>query len=339
MTTGVLLINLGTPDNPTVSSVRRYLAEFLTDPRVVDLPSVVRYLLVYGIILPFRCKKTAKAYQAIWTEQGSPLRIISQSCQRLVQQQLGSNFCVTLGMRYGNPSIASAIDHLQQKHCEKIIVLPLFPQYSSAATGSAIAKALSILQQQQNIPSVDIIHDFYNHPQYIQTYVHHIQHMSEQRNHEFYLFSYHGLPERQILKSEMTENLHCDRSQACPAITQDNRFCYRAQCYATTQLIADGLHLEKNQYQTSFQSRLGRTPWIKPYTDEILAKLYQQGIRNIAVICPSFVSDCLETLEEISLRARIQWKNLGGNQLTLIPCLNTQPSWIEALANIIREYV
>jgi protoporphyrin/coproporphyrin ferrochelatase len=337
MTTGVLLINLGTPTQPDVPSVRRYLHEFLSDPRVIDIPWLLRALLVDGFILPFRPKQSANAYRAIWTPQGSPLRIISEQCQQQVQQQLGTDFHVTLGMRYGTPSIKTAIQQLNHHHCEHIIILPLFPHYSSAATGSAIEKALSLIQTQQNIPSLSIIHNFYQHPQFINTYAQLIQRHTQNMQPDFYLFSYHGIPERQIIKSETNEKITCDRLKPCPAINTNNHFCYRAQCYASTTLIAKTLNLPEECYQTSFQSRLGRTPWIKPYTDETLPQLYQRGIRHLAIVCPSFVSDCLETLEEIGIRAKQQWQQLGGTQLTLIPSLNAEPAWITTLCNIIKE--
>lgn len=335
MKKGVLLINLGTPNKPTTGAVRHYLREFLMDTRVIDLPAWLRGILVYGFILPFRPKQSAHAYQAIWTKQGSPLRTISEQCQQQLQQHLGNEYYVELGMRYGNPSIESALKKLQQNPIEQILVLPLFPQYSSAATGSAIEKTLSLLKKQANIPSIKIIHQFYQHPEFIKAYSQHIQ--SFHGNTGFVLFSYHGLPERQIIKNNDCIKNTCDLKQHCPPINHNNHGCYRAQCYETSRLLANALQLKTNQYQTSFQSRLGRLPWIKPYTDEILSQLYHQGIRNLTVISPSFVCDCLETLEEIGIRAKQQWLNLGGKEFTLIPSLNTQSAWIAALGNIIKE--
>lgn len=325
--TGVLLINLGTPDNTQVASVRRYLREFLLDSRVIDLPCVLRWLLVYCVILPCRPQRSAKAYQKIWTEAGSPLRIHSQALANAVGKHLGSAYRVVSAMRYGNPSIANAINQLQR--CRHVIVLPLFPQYSSAATGSAIAKTLHLYVKQQNIPQLTIIDEFYQDQQFIEAYAKLIApHLTDPTS--FLLLSYHGLPERHVIKSGCASQ--CDRKQACPNITIDNAKCYRAQCYSTSKLLVNALQLPASRYLTAFQSRLGRTPWIKPYTDQQLVQLREQGIEHLIVTCPSFVADCLETLEEIGIQAREQWQALGGKQFTLIPCLNASPAWVEAVA-------
>jgi protoporphyrin/coproporphyrin ferrochelatase len=331
--TGVLLINLGTPDDPSVSSVRRYLREFLSDPRVIDLPVLLRYLLVYGIILPFRTPKTAKAYQAIWTERGSPLRIHTENLTEALSEESGETYRVVYAMRYGKPSIASVIHQLQS--CEHIIVLPLFPQYSSAATGSAIAAVLQEYATQWNIPRLTIIDSFYQEEGFIKAHAELIKPYLDLPSPPFLLLSYHGLPQRHLHKSRC-ESL-CHQAQTCPEIDDRNHFCYRAQCYATSKQIASFLSLSEGSYLTSFQSRLGRTPWIKPYTDTQLATLRKQGIDNLVIACPSFVADCLETLEEIGLRAKAQWQALGGNSFNLIPCLNTHPLWVKTLARIIQR--
>jgi len=305
---GVLLINLGTPDNCDPHSVRRYLKEFLNDLRVIDLPFLARWILVNLIILPFRYKKSAHAYQQIWTEHGSPLLINGQQLKKALAATLGDNYQVALGMRYANPSIAAAFAEL--KNCENISVIPLFPQYSSAATGSAIESFLKLIAQQWNIPEIKIYRDFYNHPGFISAYADVIKNAMINKKVDLLLFSYHGLPERHIHKSEC--QAVCNKIDACPSVSDTNRYCYRAQCYATSQLLAEELNLLPQQYAVSFQSRLGRTPWIKPYTDLQLPAFRQQGIKNIAIACPSFVADCLETLEEINMRAREQWQQLGG---------------------------
>ncbi|MCD6055067.1 MAG: hemH [Gammaproteobacteria bacterium] len=330
--TGVLLINLGTPDDPALSSVRRYLREFLLDPRVIDLPVLIRYLLVYGIILPFRTPKTLHAYQTIWTEKGSPLRIHTENLTKALSQVLGNSYKVVYGMRYGNPSIDSAIPQLQS--CKHVIVLPLFPQYSSAATGSALTVVFQEYAKQWNIPRLTIIDSFYQEEGFIKAYAELIKPYLDLPASPFLLLSYHGLPERHLHKSRC-ESL-CHAAASCPAISDHNQFCYRAQCYATSKKIASQLSLSEDRYLTSFQSRLGRTPWIKPYTDEQLITLRKQGINNLVIACPAFVADCLETLEEIGLRARAQWQALGGNSFNLIPCLNAQPLWVKAIANIIQ---
>lgn len=323
---GLLIINLGTPDNPDVSSVRNYLKEFLSDKRVIDLPAPLRYLLLYAFILPFRPKTSSHAYQAIWTNEGSPLLLNSQRLLGKLQSRLGEDYVVALGMRYGNPSIASALKKLSD--CNKITVLPLYPQYSSAATGSTIEKVLTLLAKQNTHPSLTIVRDFYQHPGFINAQADLIKPYLQE--HDFLLFSYHGIPERHLLRESCKEIC----SAPCPPVNVKNQTCYRAQCHETTRAIAKNLNLPAEQYCSAFQSRLGKTPWIKPYTDVVLPELINKGIKRLAITCPSFVADCLETLEEIGLRAQTQWKELGGENLTLIPCVNDSDSWVEGIINI-----
>ncbi len=330
--TGILLINLGTPDDTSIKSIRRYLREFLLDPRVLDLPTLLRYLLVYGIILPFRPARTAKAYKKIWQPDGSPLRLHTEALETALAKQLGDDYCVVAAMRYGNPSIASALAKLSG--CKKIIVLPLFPQYSSAATGSAIEHFFEQIKANWNLPEIQIIHEFYQAPVFINAYAETIKsHMPDTET--YLLFSYHSLPERHLDKSHCQAS--CNRMSACPSMSSNNAFCYRAQCYRTSELIAQQLDLSAERYSTSFQSRLGRIPWIQPYTDKQLTALRKQGIKNIAVVCPAFVADCLETLEEIGIQAQEQWHELGGEKFTLLPCLNTDESWVNGLAHMLKQ--
>jgi ferrochelatase len=330
---GVLLINLGTPDNCEPMAVYRYLTEFLNDPRVVDLPQLIRWFLINCIIVPFRYQKSVHAYQKIWTKEGSPLLINSVKVKNALAAELGNEYQIEIAMRYGKPTIQSALKNLQQ--CDRLIALPMFPQYSSAATGSAIAKLLNELAKQNNIPEIKIIRDFYNHPGYINAYADIIKKNLAYSSPEIILFSYHGLPENHINKSNC--QAICNRSDPCPSITTNNLYCYRAQCYATSHLLASALNLTDTQYHVSFQSRLGHTPWIKPYTDLLLPRLYQKGIRKIAVACPSFTADCLETLEEVNIRLREQWLSVGGTEFNFIPCLNDHPLWAKAIANIIES--
>ena len=330
MTIGVLLINLGTPVAPTTPAVRCYLREFLMDERVIDLPALVRTILVRGIIIPFRARKSAHAYQSIWTDEGSPLLVNSERLKHKLADRLGHHYCVALGMRYGYPDIDLAVTQLA--HCDKLIVIPLFPQYSSAATGSAVQKTMKTLSCHWNIPDITMINQFYNHAGFIQAYADVIA--RHRQPDDFLLMSYHGLPERHIEKSQCRAK--CDRQSACPVMSQDNNFCYRAQCYETSRLLASALQLSADQYAVSFQSRLGKTPWIKPYTDLVLPELFQKGIRHLSVVCPAFVADCLETLEEVGIRLREQWQALGGQRFTLIPCLNDEDSWVDCLVNICR---
>lgn len=326
MTHGLLLINLGTPDAPTTSSVRKYLKEFLADPRVITLPAPLRYLFLYTLILPFRSKKSARAYQAIWTEEGSPLLTHGRLLVEKLQSHLGEGFHVVLGMRYGNPSLHDAL--MQLSHCDKLTVLPLYPQYSSAATGSCIKKTLSLLLKIPTVPALQIIRDFYQHPGFIIP-------QSEQirpylATHDYLLLSFHGIPENQLTPA------HCPSLCVgnCPNPTSNNATCYRAQCFATAKAIAERLDLDSKQYGVVFQSRLGKIAWIKPYLETVLPKLAKKKIKRLAISCPSFVADCLETLEEIGIRANRQWQALGGEQLTLIPALNEGNAWINGIVDI-----
>lgn len=329
MKKGLLLVNLGTPETPHPDSIRRYLAKFLSDKRVIDLPSLLRYLLVYGLILPFRPKKLTKAYQAIWTKEGSPLLIHSQNLQRKLQECLGSEWQVNLAMRYSSPSIEESLNEL--KDCGHLTLLPLYPQYSSAATGSSLEKILRLVALKTVIPSIVVIRDFYQDPGFIEAQAALIK--PELANHDFLLFSYHGIPERH-LKQGGCPNI-C--TQSCTPINEANQACYRAQCFATSRVLSQNLGLSEEQFALSFQSRLGKTPWIKPYTEELLPSLIQRGIKRLVVACPSFTADCLETLEEIGIRAKKQWLSLGGEKLTLIPCVNDSKLWIDALVKLIMR--
>lgn len=307
---GILLINLGTPDTPAVADVRKYLNEFLSDPRVIELPLILRWLLLKVIILPFRSKKSAAAYNAIWQDGGSPLLINSIAMKTQLQILLGSQYKVALGMRYGSPNIASAITELEREGLTQISIVPLFPQYASAVSGSALQEAIQIYAKNKIITPFKIISEFFDHPEYIKSLANSIQPYLHD-NHEFLLMSYHGLPEHQLIN---------------PGIS-----CYRTKCLQTSNLLATALGLPATKWGASFQSRLGKLPWIKPYTDEVLIELRERGINNLLVCCPSFTVDCLETLEEIGIRAKKQWQQLGGAKLELIPCLNDHPDWINAL--------
>ncbi|MDI9817858.1 MULTISPECIES: ferrochelatase [unclassified Legionella] len=328
MKKGLLLINLGTPDNSDVRSVRRYLKQFLKDKRVIDLPSPIRNLILYGFILPFRPQQSAHAYQAIWTKKGSPLLVNSRNLQAKLQLQLGDEWKVSLGMRYGNPSVSNALKELGD--CESITVLPLYPQYSSAATGSSIEEVLRQLAPNAVFPSLTIIRDFFQHPAFIDAQAALIKpHIA---THDYLLFSYHGIPERHLIYNGCKSVCN----GPCPA-DKSSKGCYKAQCYATSRELAKLLNLTEKDYGTAFQSRLGKTPWIKPYTDVLLTELARKGIKRLAISCPSFVADCLETLEEIGIRAKAQWEQLGGSQLTLIPCVNDSDLWVEGLFNLVQQ--
>lgn len=329
MKQGLLIINLGTPDSLEVGAVRRYLREFLLDKRVIDLPWPIRYFLVYFLVLPRRPRISARAWQAIWTKEGSPLFVNSQHLAKKLQQRLADTHQVVLGMRYGRPSIEQALSQLVD--CDKITILPLYPQYSSSATGSSIEKTLTLLSRQLTIPSVQVIRDFYQHPGFIAAQAALIQ--PHVQHHDYILFSYHGIPERHLEKAGCKPVC----SGLCPPVSAKNQSCYRAQCQQTTAALAKELALSEGSYGTSFQSRLGKTPWISPYTDMELPRLIEKGVRRIAIACPSFVADCLETLEEIGIRANEQWQSLGGEQLTLIPCVNADDRWVEAIVDLVTR--
>lgn len=330
---GILLINLGTPDQADTRSVYRYLTEFLNDPRVIDLPTVVRAILTNLCIVPFRAKKSSEAYQKIWTDQGSPLLVNSIALEQALAQVLGKDYQVVLAMRYGQPDIQQALEKLSC--CSALTIIPLFPHYASASTGSALEEVLRQIKKQNNIPSMHIINNFYAHPGFIAALAAVTQAtLVDQTSVDHFLLSYHGLPVRQIDKSGCVAS--CNRIDACPEVGAQNLYCYRAQCYATSRLWAQALNISSDRYTVGFQSRLGRTPWIKPYSDLILPQLREQGVNHLAVACPAFVSDCLETLEEVNIRMRQQWFDLGGKDFTFIPCVNAHPLWVQALAEMAR---
>jgi len=333
---GVLLVNLGTPDSPGTGDVRRYLREFLSDPRVIDIPAPARWLLLNAVILPFRPRTSARAYQKVWTADGSPLLVHGRALADGVAKELGEGFAVELAMRYGEPSIPAAIRRLQAAGVARISVLPLFPQYSSAATGSALARVFEVLGGEQNVPALRVLPAFYDDPGFIAAFAGVARPHLDAFDPDYVLFSYHGLPERQVTASDRSGR-HCLASDSCcAAIGAANRDCYRAQCFATTRALAAALGIGADRHSVSFQSRLGRTPWIRPYTDQVLPELAGRGVRRVAVMCPAFVADCLETLEEIAIRADAQWRAAGGDALHLVPSLNADPAWTRCVARWIR---
>jgi protoporphyrin/coproporphyrin ferrochelatase len=333
--TGVLLVNLGTPNSPMNKDVYRYLIEFLTDKRVMDLPWLKRQLLVRGVIVPSRYRQSAKAYQQIWTKDGSPLMVYSRKVQQLLQIALGKEFKVELAMRYQQPSIQEGIDSLLKESIDHLIILPLFPQYASASTGSVNQKVLEILSGYQVIPKITLINQFSTHPGFIDAFCT----LSKPYNIETYdhiIFSFHGLPERHLLKAD--NNGKCLKSMdCCSSITSSNKDCYSAQCFATANAISKKLHIPKEKFTVSFQSRLGKDPWIQPYTSSLIQKLAKLQKKRVLVFCPAFVCDCLETIFEIGVEYAEEFKHAGGECLDLVPGLNDHPAWIEALRIIILD--
>ena len=334
---GVLLLNLGTPDAPQSGPVRTYLREFLSDPRVIDINPVGRKLLLEAIILPLRPRKSAEAYRKVWTGQGSPLLVESVALTGRVREALG--IPVELGMRYGNPSVASALRKLLDQRVDQIAVAPLYPQYSSAATGSSLEEVFRQAGKLDVVPNLSTVPPFYADPGFIEAFALQGEPVLARERPDHVLFSFHGLPERHVRRTDPT-GLHCLQSAGCcDAIVDANRDCYRAQCFATARALAARLALPAGGWTVCFQSRLGRTPWIKPYTDLVLPELKARGVKRIAVFCPAFVADCLETLEEIGLRARDQWLGLGGESLALVPSLNASPAWVKALTTLLQPHL
>jgi ferrochelatase len=334
--TGLLLINLGTPDAPTTPAVRRYLREFLSDPRVVDIHPIGRALLLHLVILRFRPAKSAHAYRSIWDPQrGSPLLAYSRALAAGVRDKLGGSWHVELAMRYGNPSIESALAALRRAAVDRIVVLPLYPQYAASSTATSVARVMELVGSGWDTVPVDIVPAFYADPGFLGAFAAVAAPVLAQARPDHVLMSFHGLPERQIHKSDPS-GTHCLRDGCCDAIGAVNHNCYRAQCYATARELAARLSL--TEYTVCFQSRLGRTPWIQPHTDAVIDALAKQGKKRLAVLCPAFVADCLETLEEIGIRARAQFKAAGGEELTLVPSLNAAPAWIDAVCAIAERH-
>jgi ferrochelatase len=332
---GVLLVNLGTPDEPTAHAVRRYLREFLMDPRVIDIPSLPRWLLVNLLIVPFRAPKSARAYRKIWTEEGSPLRVHTQALTEAVQKKMGDGFLVRSAMRYGRPDIRSALESLTRHGAESIRVLPLYPQYASSSTGSTQAEVFRLAGKISHCPPVHFLLPFFDHPGFVRAFADVGAARLKEFQPDHVLFSFHGLPERQIRNADIGGNFCLQSPTCCDEIVPANGLCYRAHCFHTARAIAGKLGLPTSQFTVCFQSRLGRTPWIRPFTDHVIPELLTKGQKRLAVFCPAFVADCLETLEEIGIRAREQAEAKGG-ELLLIPSLNEHPTWVQAVGDIIQ---
>ena len=338
-TKGLLLINLGTPEAPQTAEVRSYLREFLGDPRVIDLSPVGRWALLNLVILPTRPAKSAEAYRKVWTERGSPLLWHSQDLTEKVAGLLGASWQVELAMRYGQPDLAGALHRFDSAGIDRIVVLPLYPQYSEAAWASSMERVWELASAQAALPRFTTIAPFYDDPGFLDAFAEVARESIAKADPEFVLFSYHGLPERQVKRTDATGR-HCLESKTCcDRIDTANRNCYRAQCYATTRGILERIGFSAEATSTTFQSRLGRTPWIKPYTDEAVVDLAKKGVRRLAVLSPAFVADCLETLEEIAMRESESFRSAGGETLTLVPSLNARDSWAAAIVDMVRKNV
>jgi ferrochelatase len=332
---GLLLVNLGTPDAPRPPEVRRYLREFLSDPRVLDLPAFLRFLLLELVILPRRPRASAAAYRKIWGPEGSPLLVHGRALAAKVQALLGDAVQVELAMRYGQPAIATALDRFAEAGVSRLVILPLYPQYSAAATGSSIERVLRLAAGRWSDPDLRIVPPFYDHPAYVEARAE-VARPFLTPMPERVFFSFHGLPERQIRKSDPSGS-HClVRADCCATVGPANRHCYRAQCHAAARLLAERLGVPEEERIVCFQSRLGRSPWLSPATDEVLAAEARRGVRH-AVIIPAFVADCLETLEELAIRGAEIWRRNGGETLQVVPALNADDRFAEAVVEIATQ--
>lgn len=333
---GIVLMNLGSPDSTRVKDVRRYLNEFLMDERVIDLPYLSRLLLVRGIIVPFRAPKSAAAYRSIWSEKGSPLMVISKELQEDVQQQVKEP--VVLAMRYGSPSPKEAFDELLQKapDLDEVVLLPLYPHYAMSSYETAVEYARQTYKKGKYAFRLTIVPPYYNEPAYLHALTESMRPFL-QEEYDHLLFSYHGVPERHIFKGDITGQ-HCLKvDDCCNVDSPAHNKCYRHQCIVTTKLAARILNIPANKFSWSFQSRLGRDEWLKPYTAERLAQLPAEGVKKLVIACPAFVSDCLETLEEIAVEGKEIFLHAGGSTFTMIPCLNTHPLWVKTVASYVSD--
>jgi len=336
---GVLLINLGTPDAPTPEAVGRYLREFLMDGFVIDVPQPLRWFLVHVMIVPRRKIQSAKAYQKVQMPGGSPLLVYTRGLAEKVAAALASDdrYVVEFAMRYGNPSIASALGKLNSTGISRIVVVPLYPQYAESSYETAVVETKRVAREIGLTDRLSFFSPFYDWPEFIAAGARRILEVHEKHLVDHVVFSFHSLPERHLKRLDETGQ-HClVKSDCCDHVSAVNRKCYRAQCIFTARAIAAEFGLVDEDYTVSFQSRLGRAKWIGPTTEEVLRDLARRGVKRVAVSCPSFVADCLETVEEIGIRGRQTFIEAGGEELYLIPSLNADPAWVETLANRIRE--
>ena len=333
--TGVLLLNLGTPDSPKTRDVRRYLREFLSDPRVLDMHPWLRTILLYGVILPSRPRRSVAAYRKIWSQEGSPLLAAGRALREAVAETLGPDFEVALGMRYGSPSIAEAVAQLAARGVGRIVALPLFPQYADASTGSALARLFEATGELGVDAEIRTIGAFYQDPRFVEAWRAVAAEPLAEVRADHVVLSYHGLPEHHVRRADPSSCL--EREGCCAIAGAAARGCYRAQCFATSRALVDALGLDPEKTSTSFQSRLGRRPWIRPHTDEHLVELADRGVKRLAILCPAFAADCLETLEEAAIGFRERWLELGGEVCWVSPCPNAHPAWVAGVASMVRE--
>jgi ferrochelatase len=331
--TGVLLINLGTPDSPSVGDVRSYLSQFLNDPRVIDIPWLARKLLVNAIIVPFRAPKSAKVYKELWTDEGSPLIIYSEEAARLLEESLDDSYSVHLAMRYKNPSIPAVLEEMRKANYDRIIILPMFPQYASASTGSALEEAMRVIGSWWVIPELHVVSQYYDHPDYLDAIVDRASKYNLEE-YDHILFSYHGLPERQVDKvydEGVCSDRDCERE-----ITYENKYCYKATCYATSRMLAAKLNIPEDRYTVCFQSRLDKN-WLEPFSDEVIKEKAKSGAKKLLVFSPAFTADCLETIIEIGDEYQELFEEHGGEKVQLVESLNDHPLWIRCLKDLVEN--
>lgn len=336
MNKGVLLVNLGSPESTNPRDVKKYLGQFLMDERVIDVPLWARTLLVKGIILNTRPKKSAEAYSKIWWEEGSPLIVLTKRLREKVASH--TPLPVEIAMRYGTPSIESGLQKLHDQGIDEVLLVPLYPQYAMATTETILVLAEEIRAQQFPKMTITDVKPFYNKPEYIKVLGDSLAQSLKDVDYEHLLFSYHGVPERHIRKSDITK-VHCKiDGSCCSAGSKAHEFCYRHQCYETTRLVGQYLNLEPGTFSTSFQSRLGFDPWLQPYTDRTIERMGKEGFKKMAIATPAFVSDCLETLEEIAMEGEEIFHEAGGKDFHTIPCINDRDDWAQVLAGWMNEW-
>ncbi len=333
---GILLVNLGSPKSASEEDVRVYLREFLMDKRVMDAPWLIRKMIVEGKILPKRPKDSAHAYQSIWWDEGSPLVVISQRVTKKIQEKVKNP--VALAMRYQEPSIKTGLQELKNKGVSEVFVIPLYPQYAMSTTETVVEKVKEVQKKYFSGLSLSFLPPFYNDEEYIRVLSENIKKQLPE-NFDLLLFSYHGVPERHIFKTDPTKQCRLDGSCCSEEGKASHPYCYRHQCYYVTEEVRKRLGLDKSKVKQTFQSRLGKEPWLQPYTDKTLESLPSEGIKKIAAVAPAFVSDCLETLEELAIADKELFLDNGGEEFYYIECLNEDENWINWLIGKIDEYL
>ena len=336
---GILLNNLGSPDSTETKDVKKYLGEFLMDERVIDIPFWKRWILIKGIILKVRPKKSGAAYKKIWWKEGSPLVVISERFAKKVEAKM--DIPLELAMRYGSMSMEKGIKNLIDKGVTEIMLVPLYPHYAMSSYETVVVQAEEILAEKYPQVKLDTLPPFYNKPDYIKVMSNNIAHHLKGFDYDHVLFSYHGIPERHVRKSDITKS-HCKPNdsvnfECCKTASPAHEFCYKHQCYETTRQVVEYLGIAPEQHFVSFQSRLAGDPWLQPYTDKMLEKYPSEGVKKLAVVTPAFVSDCLETLEEIAMEGKEEFLKFGGEQFHAIPCINDNDDWVDVLVDWIEE--